>query len=1210
MKRSKPIAGLACLLAAFIAGSGQVSAQTNSANQGGSADYLLLTREGHANAAIMVGAGSGPSDRFVARELQRYIEKVSRAELPIVTDERLPAGTPLVIVGGPKGNSLSAMAQQRQLAKFDGLKSEGFVLKTIELDGRRGVVVGGNDETGTMYAAYELLERLGIVFQLSGDIIPEQKSDLGLPALDLRMEAMAKFRGLLVEHAYGEWNMGLRDYRRLIDQMAKLKLDTLQFTFHLGSPFLRFTYEGKVGEIINTPESHYLAWGRDSRSWGKSPHASTGSVKDVRVGKEVFPNEYVGAPEFADVRTPEEAFNTARQFLHDLISYAHRRHVQVSLIPVELAFVPPNLANYPPDIRANDDDSSYDAKVPQRYCGVAMSPGDPVTLDIWDAAMEILIETYPEADSYGFWTTEYAIDSSDPRIRKILRQYAGLRGKLPSVEEIHRRGNLAVGSAADLDGDFLQMYLSAQVIQRIKGRHPNVKLAVVTLFKGYMLPVLDSMLPKDVALGNMEDTGNTRSVMDFYGGITGRDLFTIPRITDDGDEMHMQLNAAEYDQDEIISGAAKYGLGIVGQFIHPRNAEYDVRYLAEGAWDPKIRQRPFYESYLSRLYGRDALEPLLHAFLLLEENEQSMVYAGRSEIFMAFQDFSSIEGLGTGNRDLFEPFKDLSYLKQLETNGKFQPTAATENVPWSEPVYNTAPERVAMAKPNREILLRAIHATWGMGSFWDGREAYEPPHAADAALTEGQNNEKRAAQCRQALALLLQARDKVLPGSRSELEYVIYKTEGLIDYFDVLTACYEARIALDRAWLGMIDGDRFEFGMRLDQCRAVLDLADRLAREAAGRMIAYADDPTERYLLLRYNRNVIASIENGRKNVAEVIALLPGVGTATPGMPADKTKIGAACEELLPEPTLANVRYGLKERQKLDFWRAKSSRPTPLVFIIHGGAWIRGDKAEVDTLGGLESYLEAGISVVSVDYRFLQNAYAAGVNPPVQWPLRDAARALQFVRSKASEWNLDGRHIAVSGDSAGACSCLWLAFHKDLAEAASNDPVARESTRPFCAAVEGAQTTLDPAEMKEWTPNSSYGNLAFGIFKEPMPREQASYETFLKLMNHHANGDFEAFLARRGQILPLIQEYSPYGLVAAGDPPIYLHYVAPPALGQNQKDPTHTSNFGVKLQEKLRSVGVECELVYPGARNVRHAKISDYLIEKLAPPNGERLATK
>ena len=158
-------------------------------------------------------------------------------------------------------------------------------------------------------------------------------------------------------------------------------------------------------------------------------------------------------------------------------------------------------------------------------------------------------------------------------------------------------------------------------------------------------------------------------------------------------------------------------------------------------------------------------------------------------------------------------------------------------------------------------------------------------------------------------------------------------------------------------------------------------------------------------------------------------------------------------------------------------------------------------------------------------------------------PLHDAARALQFVRSKAAEWNIDKQRIGAAGGSAGACSSLWLAFHDDLA-----DPRERRPRRPRVDAAlvrrgHGAQTTLDPQQMKEWTPNSRYGGHAFGL------------------------GGFPQFLAGREQILPWIAEYSPYALVSADDPPVYLIYSAPPALGQEQKDPTHTSNFGVKLQE-------------------------------------------
>jgi len=282
------------------------------------------------------------------------------------------------------------------------------------------------------------------------------------------------------------------------------------------------------------------------------------------------------------------------------------------------------------------------------------------------------------------------------------------------------------------------------------------------------------------------------------------------------------------------------------------------------------------------------------------------------------------------------------------------------------------------------------------------------------------------------------------------------------------------------------------------------------------------------------------------------------------------------------KPTLPDVPYGDHPKQVLDFWKAESEKPAPLLFYIHGGGWMGGSKSRV---GGLANYLAAGVSVVSVEYRFVSEATAAGVKPPVQWPLHDAARALQFVRSKAGEWNLDKTRIGASGGSAGACSSLWLAFHDDMADPKSDDPVSRESTRLTCAGVMGAQTTLDPKQMKEWTPNSRYGGHAFGFTGDKEKKLS----------------QFDEFLAGREEILPWIAEYSPYALVTSCDPPIALFYSAPPAIGQEQKDPTHTANFGLKLQEKLDEVGVECHLIYQGAPDVKYKTAIEFLIAKLKP---------
>ena len=276
----------------------------------------------------------------------------------------------------------------------------------------------------------------------------------------------------------------------------------------------------------------------------------------------------------------------------------------------------------------------------------------------------------------------------------------------------------------------------------------------------------------------------------------------------------------------------------------------------------------------------------------------------------------------------------------------------------------------------------------------------------------------------------------------------------------------------------------------------------------------------------------------------------------------------------VPNPTLSELAYGDHDRQVLDFWKAPSDKPTPLVFVIHGGGWMGGSKERLNRFVDAPALLKEGISVVAINYRYIRNAQ--NLKPPVQAPLHDAARALQFVRSKAAEWNIDKTRIAAAGASAGACSSLWLLYHDDLADPESEDPIARESTRLFCAAVNNAQTTLDPKQMKEWTPNSKYGGHAFGM------------------------NSFDQFLSERENILPWIAEYSPYALASTDDPPVYLYYKgAAPAIGKPQKDPTHTANFGLKLQERCKELGLNCELMYRGAKHATHKDSTAYLIATL-----------
>jgi hypothetical protein len=289
----------------------------------------------------------------------------------------------------------------------------------------------------------------------------------------------------------------------------------------------------------------------------------------------------------------------------------------------------------------------------------------------------------------------------------------------------------------------------------------------------------------------------------------------------------------------------------------------------------------------------------------------------------------------------------------------------------------------------------------------------------------------------------------------------------------------------------------------------------------------------------------------------------------------------------LPPPTLANVRYGPHERQVLDFWQTqKTTNHAPLLFYIHGGAWNYGDKDTISRGINAPQILDAGISVVSINYRYIRQAEAEGVTPPVIGPLHDAARALQFVRGKAAEWKLDKARVGAFGGSAGGASSLWLALHSDLADPKSSDPVARESTRLTCAAVLSAQTTLDPQQIVSWIPNTvGYGAHAFGI-KPDRTRKL----TMLKV-----------YIADREKYLPWIAEYSPYALVSQDDPPLLLYYrIAPEPPGQPVKDTSHTANYGVKFAEHCREVGMDCLFIHPDVAGFKDHSIEKYLIQKLS----------
>lgn len=256
------------------------------------------------------------------------------------------------------------------------------------------------------------------------------------------------------------------------------------------------------------------------------------------------------------------------------------------------------------------------------------------------------------------------------------------------------------------------------------------------------------------------------------------------------------------------------------------------------------------------------------------------------------------------------------------------------------------------------------------------------------------------------------------------------------------------------------------------------------------------------------------------------------------------------------KPTLGDVKYGDHARNVLDFYQAKSDQPTPLVIYIHGGGFVGGSKRVNPRQ--LQLFLDAGISVAAIHYRFID-----GKDVLLPEPQRDGARAVQFLRSKAKEWNLDPKRVACYGGSAGAGISMWIGFHDDLADPQSDDPVERESTRIQAIGTFGGQGTYDPIQIKALIGGRAWEHPS--IFKA---YGLANTEEAL-----HPTPDKQKRYDESSAITHLTKE----------DPPLYMVYnEADGPLPENARpgQGIHHPNFGRDLVKKMNELQIENVFVY------------------------------
>jgi triacylglycerol lipase len=124
---------------------------------------------------------------------------------------------------------------------------------------------------------------------------------------------------------------------------------------------------------------------------------------------------------------------------------------------------------------------------------------------------------------------------------------------------------------------------------------------------------------------------------------------------------------------------------------------------------------------------------------------------------------------------------------------------------------------------------------------------------------------------------------------------------------------------------------------------------------------------------------------------------------------------------------VGDIVYGADERHRLDVYPAVGAAgPAPVVVFLHGGGFIRGDKADRAAVG--HYFSRHGVVAVLPNYR---------LGPRHRWPAgaEDVASVLAWARANVGAYGGDPDHIVLAGESAGAAhvaaATLNKRFHPD-----------------------------------------------------------------------------------------------------------------------------------------------------------------------------------
>jgi uncharacterized protein YukE len=530
-----------------------------------------------ASAAIVPGEKASSLELLAAREVQRYLCRISGTLLPL---EGMEAGTaepkrPLILVGTAESSSLvAALARQGQtIPGKESLGDQGFVVKRMMHEGRPLLVIAGATPIGALYGAYTFLEQMEIGFYLGGDTLPGHKLPLDVPAIDLAQKPVFAVRGSLPWYNFlnSPTTWDLDDFKYFFDQTGKMKNNFVGFHTYDSEPFAPYA-DAKGRLVYAEPLVTSLNYG-----WG--------AVRGLRTNQfgfgtgDYFDQEAFGSRAVTESKGRDDAIRRAQALLAAGLEYGKRRGVRVCV-------------------------------------GFEVS-GDP-TLSESQAALEArlreLLRAYPMLDYVWLWQSESLglgadippLDSPlDILVQTQRRHFEYLNDARRTAEAVRVSEYVRLGHA-------ILKRLDPHMRLIVSGWGGDRWMRFSDFYEGF-----DKTLPPDVifaALDNI-DPSISPQVAAAYGKLSPkRERWPIPWYESDGggtrmDQFGPQTNAKEFTflcRDAVAKGCQ----GLLAIHWRSRDVEEVAAWSTQFAWEPKLSYEDFYRRFARKCFGPEHAEEM------------------------------------------------------------------------------------------------------------------------------------------------------------------------------------------------------------------------------------------------------------------------------------------------------------------------------------------------------------------------------------------------------------------------------------------------------------------------------------------------------------------------------------------------------------------------------------------------------------------------